>query len=122
MANTELILSLGMEGGGVSVHRTTLALGGDRFHVEGSSLCLDANDDEVWKYWNTEPVETLEEALRMIDQSGFWVLFHPISVHPQFRIAVWRCVQEIALTVPDDWVDVWQARSHEWWRHCHPDS
>lgn len=44
MAKKELVLDLGLEGGGATIYRTPLASGGWQFHVEGSSMFLDDND------------------------------------------------------------------------------
>lgn len=49
MAEKEVVLELGVEGGGATVFRTPLASGGWQFHVEGSSMYLDENDDEGWR-------------------------------------------------------------------------
>ncbi len=118
MAGTELVLELGVEGGGAAIHRTTLASGGYQFHVEGNSLCLDENDDEEWRHWTTEPVGTVQHALRLIDKDGLWILFYPISVHPEYRADVWHLVQELAVALPHAHGRRWKTRSQDWRRLC----
>ena len=114
----ELVLKLGWEGGGAAIHRTMLARGGYRFHVEGNTLWLDENDDEAWRRWTAEPVGTVQGALTSIDHHGLWILLHPISIHPEYRAEVWQLVQELAVALPHEYVGVWRTRSHDWRRLC----
>jgi hypothetical protein len=53
MPDKEMVLELGVEGGGAAIFRTPLASGGWQFHVEGSSIYLDENDDEAWRRWSS---------------------------------------------------------------------
>src|SRR4051794_23438420 len=75
MADKEPILKLGVEGGGATVYRTPLGSGGWQFHVKRSSMYLDENDDEGWRSWRSEPVLSVEEALRSIAEDGSWSSF-----------------------------------------------
>src|ERR1700732_3330130 len=100
MADKELVLELGVEGGGATVFRSPLGAGGWRFHVEGSSMYLDENADESWPSWSSEPVGTIEEAVRSISKDGSWVFFYPIRVHPEYRTSVWELVQDAARKLP----------------------
>jgi len=118
MAEKELVLDLGVEGGGARIYRTPLDSGGWRFHVEGSSIFLDENDDDDWRYWTREPVQTIEEALRSIAKDGSWVLFHPISVHPEYRTIVWEQAQETAGKLPERLSTIWEGQSQYWQRRC----
>jgi len=120
MAKTELIVHLGVEGGGATIHRTPRAAGGYQFHVEGSSLSLDENDNENWREWTLEPVETIQEALGCVEKDDLWIFFHPILVHPDYRVAVWQRVQELARAVPDERTSTWNNRVHDWRRVCLP--
>jgi hypothetical protein len=88
MARAELVLELGLEGGGLSVYRTPAGSGGWLFHVAGSTIDLDENDDEAWRSWGTEPFPSLSETLRSVAKDGSWVLFFPITIHPAFRTSV----------------------------------
>jgi hypothetical protein len=116
MAEKEVVLKLGVEGGGATVYRTPLASGGWQFHVEGSSMFLDENDDEDWRSWISEPVQTIEEALRSIAADGSWVFYHPITAHPQYRAAVLKLAQEAARKLPEGGREMWERRSRDW--HC----
>lgn len=53
MVEKETVLELGVEGGGATIFRTRSDTGEWHFHVEGSSMYLDENDDEVWRSWST---------------------------------------------------------------------
>jgi hypothetical protein len=118
MAEKEMILELGIEGGGASLYRTPLASGGWLFQVEGTSMFLDDNDDEDWRAWTKEPVQTLEEALRSITGDGSWVLFFPTSVHPEYRTSVFEHAQEAASKLPDTLIPIWERRREEWQSLC----
>jgi hypothetical protein len=83
MADKELVLELGVEGGGATVFRTPLDSGGWQFHVEGNSLYLDENDDESWRSWHSQPVLSIEEALASVAKDGSWFFFYPLTVHPE---------------------------------------
>jgi hypothetical protein len=86
MADKELVLELGVEGGGASVFRTPHAADGWQFHVEGTSMYLDEIDDEGWRCWTSQPVLTVEEALRAVAEHASWVFFYPVTVHPDCRV------------------------------------
>lgn len=119
MAEKELILELGVEGGGATIYRTRLASGGWLFHVEGDSIFMDENDTEDWRSWTSEPVQTFEEALRSIADDGSWINFYPISIHPEYRSTVWKLVQEIAHKLPEERSKIWESRMwKEWHRLC----
>ncbi|MGP0066842.1 MAG: hypothetical protein ACLQGP_25035 [Isosphaeraceae bacterium] len=73
-----VVVSLGVEGGGATIYgEQTGTLWS--FWQEGSSLCLDENDDEAWSNWRTEPVSDLEQAL-----PDGWLMMFPIKLHPEF--------------------------------------
>jgi len=115
MAEKELVLKLGVEGGGAAIYRTSLPPSGTwQFHVEGSSMYLDENDDEDWRHWTNEPVQTIQEALRSVAKDGSWVFYYPVSVHPEYRTLVWEQVQEIVRKLPKERSERWQHRSYAW--------
>ena len=121
-ADKQIVLDLGVEGGGATIFRTTLASGRWEFHVEGSSMDMDENDDEVWRSWESPPYISIEEAIQSISKGGDWVLFYPRFVHPDYRTAVWELVQKTVqrrrLYDKKTWTDV----RREWWRKlCHPE-
>ncbi len=114
MATKELVLNIGCEGGGAEVYRTPLASGGFQFHVEGNSMFLDENDDEAWRDWKKEPVETIQAALRSISPDGSWIYFFPIMVHPEYGKAVWQCFEEALRARAND-SDERRHRSRQKW-------
>jgi hypothetical protein len=118
MAEKEVDLELGVEGGGATVSRTRLGSGGWQFHVEGSSMYLDENDDEDWHSWRSEPALSIEEALRWVADDGSWVFFYPVTVHPECRAAVWELAQAAAGRLPEGRREMWQRRSRDWQRLC----
>jgi hypothetical protein len=118
MAKNELILELGIEGGGARIYRTPLASGAWLFHVEGTSMFLDDNDDEDWRAWTKEPVQSLQEALRSIASDDSWVLFYPMSVHPEYRTSVFEHAQKAAGRLPDTLIPIWEDRREEWQHLC----
>ena len=114
----ELVLELGVEGGGATVYRTPRASGGWQFHVEGTSMFLDDNDEEGWRSWTSDPVPTIQDALRSIAEDGSWVLYHPRSVHPEYRAAVWDQAQEIARKLAEGHSRIWERRHPVWQCLC----
>src|SRR4051812_42111549 len=118
MGEKELVLELGVEGGGATVFRTPLGSGGWEFHVEGTSMYLDENDDEGWRSWRSQPVPTIEEALRSVAEDGSWIFFYPVTVHPDYRTAVWELAQAAAGKLPEERRGTWKRRSQDWQRRC----
>ena len=57
-----IIVELGLEGAGVKIygHQADDAWS---FWQEGSSIYIDDNDEEEWRYWSSDPVSELMEAL-----------------------------------------------------------
>jgi hypothetical protein len=118
MADRELVLELGVEGGGATIYRTPLVSGRWQFHVEGTSMYLDENDDEGWRSWRTEPVLNIEEALASVANDGSWVFFYPVKVHHEYRTIVWQLVQAEASKLSEGRIKMWQRRSHDWQHLC----
>jgi hypothetical protein len=73
-----VIADLGIEGGGATILGTRI---NDRwsFWYEGSSIALDANDDEEWRAW----ASAQEDVLASVVPSN-WPLMFPITIHPNF--------------------------------------
>jgi hypothetical protein len=122
MGEAELVLKLGVEGGGAAVFRTPHGTDGWQFHVEGTSMYLDENDDEGWRSWRSPSVQTLGEALSAIADDGSWVLFHPITVHTDYRAAVWELARAAADKLPEGDRELWDRRSRDWRRLCQQES
>jgi hypothetical protein len=136
----ELVLKLGVEGGGVSIYRTPLVSGGWQFHEAGSSMwILDDTDEELSSSppepvqttqeaiepvqtipQAIEPIQTIQDALRSIAKDGSWVFYSPILIHPDYRIAVRHLVHEILRNLPDNkkqwWIDKRRRRWQQYWR------
>jgi hypothetical protein len=90
------------------------------FMVGGSRMAtvyLDDNDDEGWRGWSGKPVLSIEDAVRSISNDGGWLFFYPISIHPDYRPAVWELVQKTARNLPDEQKQLWDDRGWERWQH-----
>src|SRR5688572_6038770 len=74
----EIILDIGIEGGGETVYGRRAATGWT-FVSHGSSIGLDENDDELWTDWERGPETDLARLL-----PPEWHLFSPRRVHPEF--------------------------------------
>jgi hypothetical protein len=114
----ELVLSLGVEGGGFSIYRSPLA-GGWQFHEEGGSMMILDDDDggmeEVWSHSTSKPVQTIQEMLPLKEEYDSWVMFCPISIHPDYRFDIWELVQEIVRNLPDEKKRWWADRRRKRW-------
>jgi hypothetical protein len=117
MAEKEVVLELGVEGGGATISRTRLSNGEWQFHVEGSSMFLDDNDDETWRSWQAEPVANLMAAIQSIGEGDSWVWYMPIRVLPDYRHAVWEAAQQLACELPERLRRLWMDRKAEWQSH-----
>lgn len=118
MDTKELVLQLGVEGGGASFYRTAVDAGGYRFHIEGISMCLDENDEERWHQWTTTTVGIIEEALQSLAVDGSWIYWHPMSVLREYRSTVWQCVQETLLSVGNASPERWHRSRLQWMAIC----
>jgi len=120
MSEKELVLKIGVEGGGADLFRTPLDSGGWQFHVEGSSMYLDEQDNEEWRSWRSQPFLSIEEALRSVATDGSWVSFCPMEVHPEYRTTVWELAQDVASKLPKESRERWKRRSQDWQGLCYP--
>ena len=115
----ELVLSLGVEGGGFSIYRSPLASGSWQFHEEGGSMMIFDDDDggmeEVWSHSTSKPVQTIQEMLPLKEEYDSWVMFSPILIHPEYRYIVWELVQEIVRSLPDEKKRWWTDRRRKRW-------
>ncbi len=73
------VADLGLEGGGLTIYGSQEESSWV-FWTKGSSIAMDENDDEEWRYWTTEPVADLNSVL-----PAEWPLFFPMEIHPEFR-------------------------------------
>ena len=97
-----LIADIGVEGGGVQIFGEK-SNGVWSFWTEGTSIDLDENEDEVWRFWSSKPVSSLELVL-----PNDWVLFHPVEIHPDFLDWFRENYDEAVLSRPQD-----QRRYHD---------
>jgi hypothetical protein len=95
----ELILHMGVEGGGVSVTRRLGSDGAWRFDYHGSSMLIDP--DEEWIGFNSVNSKqpngyvTLEDAIAGFSSHGDWVRWSPIEVHADYKDHVWKLRERI---------------------------
>lgn len=122
MAEKEVVAELGAEGMGATVYRTALPGGGWEFHVEGTSMDFDDNDDDAWRAWSREPVPTLDEPLQSLSGSSFpWCLLSPGKVDPDYYAFVWEKVQQAADSIPEQFQAHWPLKLARWKRCCNQD-
>jgi hypothetical protein len=60
--NKVVVAEIGMEGGGLTIFGCQSA-GHWRFSTQGTTIDLDEHDDEIWRSWSSESVESLELVL-----------------------------------------------------------
>ena len=108
MADKELVLHIGVESGGATVFRTPFASGGWEFHVGDSNM-------EEWP--PSKPYLSIEDTLRSIfSPAESWVCCFPISIHPEYRVAVWELVQSTVSKLPDERKHDWNKYSRDFWQ------
>ena len=102
-AETDVVLKLGFEGGGLEVTRYRTANGKVYFRTSGTSMTLDENDDEAWVDWEDEPVASFEGSLAELRFGINILCIMPLFVHPDFRRPVRECIENLlAKVTPDD--------------------
>lgn len=111
---SELVLHLGLEGGSYKIFRLPLGNGSQSFRVLSVSMCLDDEDDEVWRDQESDSFDTIEEALRYISAEGSWVHFCPMAVHPAFRAEIENLANMAQSALPDEGMNSWYWRK---WQH-----
>lgn len=117
MNEKELILKLGVEGGGATIFRTPLGSGSWHFHVESGSISAEDIDD--WHYWRREPVGTIEEALESIGKDGDWIYWSPITIHPEYRTLLRKLVRDAARQLSEERKESWECfPGDKWKRKC----
>src|SRR6185295_10957154 len=122
MVEKQLVLELGVEGGGATIFRTRSDTGEWQFHVEGSSMYLDENDGEVWRSWSSEPVPRIEEALRELTDNSSWVYFNPAAIHPEYRVVMSKLVRAAVAKLPTKQKEMGKLRLAEWQQLCDEES
>jgi hypothetical protein len=70
---------------------------------------LDDNNDEVWRSWSSEPVNSLYQVL-----PKDWPIFYPSNIHSYFVGWFLANYDEARSTLPED-----QGRYQEKHRHGH---
>jgi len=112
----EPVLSLGVEGGGLSIYRTPLASGGWQFHQAGSSMFVDDHMDESWIPWTSDAAPMIQDALRSIAKNGSWVFYYPILIHPDYRATVKHLVLEIVRNLSAERLKTWRLHNRRRWQ------
>ena len=74
-------------------------------------MYLNENDDEDWRSWTTEPVDSVRVALQSVAEDGSWFFFHPITIHPEYGKIVWELAQEAASRLTAERSKMWECRS-----------
>lgn len=112
----ELVVTLAAEGEGADIYRTRRDDGRWQFHAEGTTMTLDAEDGKDVHAWQSTPVLSIEEAVRPFGKTLLCCV--PLSVHPDYRIALWRIAQSVARESPEMQGEVWQRQLRKWKRAC----
>ena len=75
----EVVLKLGVEGGGATIYRVQRTSGLWQFYVKGGSMLVIDDDEggivEAWDSWTEEPLPSLQDALRSLSADGEWIFF-----------------------------------------------
>jgi tetratricopeptide (TPR) repeat protein len=98
----ELVLEVGLEGGGAEIYRTRGDDANWKFHVEKSGLDLDENDEEIVRSSKSKPVNSFEEAVEMLGFGKHLLLVLPLKVHAEYRRRVWEIIREIDRSLTDE--------------------
>lgn len=89
---TEVILDISGEGGGLTIFGRKRKGDSWLFKVEGVSLMVGGDDDEEsWEKSEMGEADSIEKALSFLGQD--WPSHSPGKIHPQFREQVWKAVQ-----------------------------
>jgi len=120
MADEELVVSLGAEGGGASIFRVPSGSGGWSYRVSGSSMRMDEDDIDYWESWQKPAVATLQEALESVASGDVWAFLSPSDLHPDYRETVWRLVQEAHGRCREGSSRFQERRLEDWRRLCFP--
>ena len=81
-------------------------------------MYLNENDEEIWRSWSTEPVRSIEEAMREVTGDGTCVFFHPIAIHPEYRTVTSKLVRAAVAKLPAERRQIGKHRLAEWQMLC----
>jgi hypothetical protein len=114
MRNQEIVVTEGVEGGGVTLYGQQVGVGWRfrRSYADETPLMLDQPGIESESEW----FDSWEAALRDIDQRRWWRL-PAIHIHPQFRHLVWAAVQARMVGMHDTDAAT-TALLHQWKERC----
>jgi hypothetical protein len=105
-----IIARLGLEGGGATIYGRVVE-GQYVFWQDGSSIALDADDNEEWRTWESEAAADLSTVV-----PAKWPLMFPSDVHPAF-VGWFRRHYEAARASLSEDERAYQSRSpHGYWR------
>ena len=119
----EVVLDIGVDGGAATIYRTPLERGGWAYHMGGTTIALDDDDNEEWRHWTRDPVPTLHDALEQVDKHGFWIYFTPCApIHPEYRLLVWelllRTAKQRAAEGDSNWSSDGSHARDAWHHYC----
>jgi len=98
-ADKEEVFRVACEGGGTRLFRFKADNGKYYFCTEGSSISMDAHDNEEWITWTTGAVETISEGINLL-KLGFQIfLFHPTLMHPDYRNEVKEYMENLYMNL-----------------------
>jgi hypothetical protein len=100
MAELEVVIKMGIEGGGATIRRKPNGPDDWAYHVDTGGIFLDDNDDEQWSFHELPTVPSIEEALNQVAGDGFWIDFYPTYIHLDYRARVWEIVQRTVQEQP----------------------
>lgn len=118
MEKPELVFDIGCEGGQSSIFRVKNEKDEWEYFVSGGGMYLDGNDRESWGYGSNPPVPTFLEALHSTASDGFWIFFHVLSIHPEYRKTVWIELQKIVEHLSAESLEHWKHEKDRWRQFC----
>jgi len=92
----ELIFHWGLEGYGAEIYRIT-EIGKVRFLMRYSSMDMDENDYEIWRYGEVK-YTSFEDYWNEFVSQEHWLHYHPIFLHPEYK----PFVREYLTNIPQD--------------------
>ncbi len=109
MESKVVIACMGTDGGGITIFGRQVA-GVWSFWTEGTTIDLDANDLEIWRSWESEPVADLAPLL-----PENWPLFYAETIHPEFVTWFRQAYEPARWLVPKHLIEYQQRHPHHRW-------
>jgi hypothetical protein len=112
----ELIIALSNAGCSVRFYRTPVA-GGFVFRSEVAMARVVSEDFDI--EWENVGGDTVGSFADLAPDIAGWLILSPVHVHPDYRAAAWRVVQEAVERLPADRRERLASRLALWRRACH---